>query len=105
MDARAQDLLRVLQGLARARAPGFPFLWVHISRADAPRRKFMHAREALVVSLPDGRSFSMAAGSVSGAELCELRTMVSFTVPIEPAALAEDSQAVLEDAGFVMPSV
>ena len=100
----ARDLMRALQGLARARFPHFSYLWLHISRAQTPRCKFRLPSESFVVSLPAGRSYHMTAGEVAQAELCELEMTVSFAVPIEQrelATLRDHDRAVLENAGFV----
>eukprot|EP00937_MAST-01D_sp_MAST-1D-sp2_P004947 g4947.t1 len=106
MAPAAKDLLRALQGIARALLPGRPYLWMHISRARTPRRKFKLPTESFVVSLPAGRCYRMAAGAVAGPEQCELETMVSWTVPLAPYELPAHREAVskLEDIGFVVPS-
>lgn len=100
-DALAKDLMVALHGVARAHLPStFPYLWTHISRAETPRRKFMFPRNSFVVSLPEGRRFHMPPGAVARGELCELETMVSFNVPLEPHEVPVESTPVLENAGF-----
>ena len=102
-DAAAQDLLRTLQAVARAQIPpDFPFYWIHISREATPRQKFSFARDAYMISLPDGRSHMLAAGEVARAGLLELETVVSFNAPVAASQLPADKKAVLENAGFVV---
>ena len=108
MDSVARDLLRCLQGIARARFPDHPYLWIQVSRSDKPRRPFAFARDAVVVSLTSGRGSRMAAGVVVQAELCEPGVIVSYmyNIPVDPKKLWGDAMLVCANAGvFVSPCI
>ena len=100
--AASRDLLCALHAVARALAPpNFPYLWIHVSRAEQlPRRKFVYPRRTFLVSLPGGRGFEMGAGAVADEQHCALETMVSFNVPVEPREVPPASKGMLKNAGF-----
>ena len=96
----ARDLLRILQGMMRSLMPNFPYLWIHISRAKIPRRRFTYPRDSFLISLPDGQSYRMSANAIAEPGLCKLGTMVSFTCPTGPNEVPMESKILLKDAGF-----
>lgn len=126
MDTDARDLLCALQGIAREQRPGFPYLWIQIHQSLSPRRPFVYQRDAVVISLPNGQSYDMAAGIVVRAELREpgitvrhsmdlklgsgslispSMLQVSFTLPMAPHELRGAPLCCLENAGFVIPDL
>ena len=99
-DAVAVDLLHSLHGLARRHRPDFHYIWAHISTSPTTRHPFAFSRDAVVISLSNGRGYNLSGGEAAPAHLLEPGVIVSFNSPIPLRDVPEMDRSALRRAGF-----
>ena len=73
----AVDLLRAVHGLAREHRPDFPYIWAHVSTSPTTRTNMAYAKDAIAVTLSNGKWYDLPGGMPVPQELLEPGVAVS----------------------------